>query len=330
MFSDTEIKHVDDIIKRMSRYISKTYSKGNTKRDAHPKTIAIIKGEFTVLENLPKTLKKGLFTSPKTYKTIIRFSNGNSKIQSDTKKDVRGIALKLIDIETDIGRDCRSKETRTQDFLLMSNPTMPLGTIKKFRDAIIYTLDTTKLKSLIWLLLNVKIFFKLLNTKKKHQSISNIEYWSCAPFQFENQIVKYKLIPTVGVSQKYAIDSSYNFLRNRLISLLKKEAIYYDFCIQFFKNDETTPLNDLSKEWNEKNSPFFKIARLKIPKQQVKEQDILSNKIVFSIVNSYSIHKATGKLNEARIKIYNCLSDLRKHRNDQSNFEPTIEDYNKL
>lgn len=330
MFTKTEIRHVDDIIKRMSRYILKTYPKGDTKRDAHPKTIAIIKGEFIVLENLPKTLKKGIFATPKTYKTIIRFSNGASQIQSDTKKDVRGVALKLIEIDTNIERDSRSNESSTQDFLLMSNPTMPLGTIKKFRDVIVYTLDTTILKSLLWVFLNFKTFLKLLKTKKRHSSISNIDYWSTATFMFDKQIVKYKLIPTVGTSQKHTIDLSYNFLRNRLTSLLKKEAIYFDFCIQFFKNNELTPLEDLSKEWNENTAPFIRIAQLKIPQQTVKEQTRLSQKIAFSIVNSYSVHKATGKLNEARIKVYNHLAALRKQRNNQAEFEPTFKDYNDL
>lgn len=330
MLNKEEHNHVNEIIARMSRFIAKNYPEGKTERDAHPKTIAIVKGEFIINNNLPNDLKKGIFSSPKTHKTIIRFSNANSKIQPDSKKDVRGIALKILGIDSNLPRDPRGEEKNTQDFLLMSSPTMPLGTIKQFRGVIIHTLDTSSLKALTWVIFNLKTYLKISKTKKKHYSIANIDFWSTSTFMFEDQIVKYKLTPTVPVNRKYTYNNTADFLSHRLTTLLQKEELCYDFCIQFYKKDSITPLDDMSIKWNEDINPFIRIAQLKIPKQRVKQQNKLSKIITYSIANSCFAHRATGKLNEARIIVYKQLAKLRKKRNKLPQFEATINDYDKL
>ena len=117
--------------------MEKDYAKGKTRRDAHPKYLGLLQAEFKVNDDLPKELKTGVFKAGKTYKSWIRSSNASGRIQTDKKKDFRGFAIKLMGID---GERFDAKEKHTQDFLLMSHPTMPLGTVKLFRDAVYYSI----------------------------------------------------------------------------------------------------------------------------------------------------------------------------------------------
>src|SRR6185369_6630204 len=56
-----EDKHVAHIIEVMRRKLEKDYAAGSTKRDAHPKHIAVLQASFTVEAGLPAALQTGLF-----------------------------------------------------------------------------------------------------------------------------------------------------------------------------------------------------------------------------------------------------------------------------
>ena len=134
-------KLTQNIIKMLKEKLKKDYSKGSTKRDAHPKCLGLLKSYFIVEKDLPKEYQVGIFKEPKTYSTFIRVSNSSPKINSDKIKDFRGFAIKLLDVK---GYKCANDEKYTQDFLFINNETMPLGTLKLFHDAIYYT---TKVQS---------------------------------------------------------------------------------------------------------------------------------------------------------------------------------------
>lgn len=329
MFSKTELKYIQEIQDKMSAYISSSYKKGATERDAHPKTLGLVKGYFSIEPNLPNELKQGIFGTQNKYPVLIRFSNGNHKIQSDLKKDIRGISLKLIAVSGQRTPD--SLEKNTQDFLLMSHATMPFGTLKKFRDVIVSTINSSLFLKLKWLLTNLKTAKLVKKSKLSHQSLSTINYWSTTTYAFGNTMVKYKLTPSVHIHKKFTIDNSYNRLANRLKQELATQEIAYDFCVQFYKNEKETPTKDMSVEWDEKLSPFKKVASLTIPKQVVGKHVKLNQKITYSLTNSLLEHKAVGELNNVRIKVYKALAELRHHLNNNNpKYEPTLEDFKNL
>src|SRR3954453_13365899 len=67
-----------------------------TLRGFHAKVQAGLIGEFQVLGNLPDHARQGVFSEPRTFPAVVRFSNGESKRYPDTKHEPRGIAIKLI------------------------------------------------------------------------------------------------------------------------------------------------------------------------------------------------------------------------------------------
>jgi hypothetical protein len=125
---------IANIIRVMRKQLERDYAPSATRRDAHPKHTGLLKAVFAVLPNLPPEVRVGLFAEPKSYEAWIRTSSASAKVRSDAIKDVRGFAIKLLDVGGD--KIPESDEPRTQDFVLLSMPNMPLGTVKLFHDAI--------------------------------------------------------------------------------------------------------------------------------------------------------------------------------------------------
>ena len=129
-----EEKHAAHIVEILRRKQEKDYAPGSTRRDAHPKHTALLQAVFTVESGLPAELRVGVFAEPRSFEAWVRFSNANGTPQSDAVKDIRGCAIKLLDVSGE--RIPESNESTTQDFLFINIPTMPLGTMKLFHDII--------------------------------------------------------------------------------------------------------------------------------------------------------------------------------------------------
>ena len=69
-------------------------------------------------------------------------------------------------------------ENQTQDFLLMTNPTMPLGTVKLFHDAVYYSIVKSPVRMLLHFLFtgNGKILKEMSKNKRFDTSPLDITY----------------------------------------------------------------------------------------------------------------------------------------------------------
>ncbi|MFS1514519.1 catalase family protein [Chengkuizengella sp. SCS-71B] len=304
--------------------MEKSYEKGNTKRDAHPKHLALLKAEFEVVSNLPEELKVGLFQQEKTYSAWIRISNASGTPQPDKKKDLRGFAIKLMDVE---GEKFLKEEKQTQDFVLMSHPTMPLGTAKLFHDAVYYVIKWNPLVLMLNFMLTGKghIIKELNRGKKNHTSPLDIRYWSTTPYMFgENNVVKYSIIPKSTYKSTLPNELTNTYLTDNIEKHLKEHEASFDFMIQFQKDPFLMPVEDAGVEWKETDSPFIKVATLKIPQQtfRTKERDELAEQMSFSPGHTLMEHQPIGGINRARVEIYKNLSKFRHVRDNRKMLEP--------
>src|SRR5262245_39140982 len=80
-----------DLQKRMARA-------GTLDRALHAKANLAVEGEFEVIE-APAEARVGLFATPRTYRALVRFSNGAPAHQSDRTPDVRGLAVKVFGVD---------------------------------------------------------------------------------------------------------------------------------------------------------------------------------------------------------------------------------------
>jgi hypothetical protein len=311
----------DELIARMERVLreqmAKDYSPPQTKRDAHPKHTGLLEAVFEVAPGLPAELREGVFASARTYKTWVRTSSASGKPQSDAIPDVRGFAIKLLDVAGDKIAD--SDEPGSQDFVLLSHPSMPLGTVRLFHDAIYLSTRFHRLAFAAKMLLTGQagVLQGLQGARILPGSPLEIRYWSTTPYRFgADRVVKYSLIPTGGFQTPLPSPLTASYLSDAMERRLteRKQAATFDFAVQFRKAD--MPLADMAVRWDEAASPFQKVATLTIPPQAFRtdERTRLAEVLSFSPAHARVEHQPLGSINRARMRIYRSLSDFRHQR----------------
>ena len=298
--------------------LERDYAPAETRRDAHPKHTGLLEGRFTIEPNLPPELRVGLFAEPGSYKAWIRTSNASARVQSDARKDLRGFAIKLLDVPGDKLPD--SDEPRAQDFVLLSYPSMPLGTVQLFHDAIYYGLKYSLLLFVAKMLLTGKarVLKALDQARINPTSPLEIRYWSTTPYLFGNdRVVKYSVIPvtpTSGTTTPLPASLTEHYLTDAMERRLASEDVSFDFAVQF--RQPGMAINDSAPRWDEVVSPFRKVATLNIPRQAFRtaERDQLAEALSFSPGHARIEHRPVGSINRARMRVYRANADFRHQR----------------
>jgi hypothetical protein len=302
-----------EMIDILRRKMARDYDAGQTRRDAHPKTTGLLRGRLEVEADLPKHLRVGLFAKPQSHDCWIRTSNASGKTQSDAIGDARGFAIKLM-----APRNKRRDEAPLgQDFVLLSTPVMPLGTIALFRDAVYYTIESSPLLFAAKCVLrgHARALLGLVALRIRPTSPLDIQYWSTTPYRFgKGRAVKYSLIPTSRHRSRMPKTPGESYLSDAMQQHLSTHEASFDFCVQL--HQDGMPIEDAAPRWDETVSPFVKVATLRIPKQRFRtaQRDALAESLMFSPGHALPAHVPMGGLNRARIKIYKALSKFRHAR----------------
>ncbi len=307
------IAEMTDILRRK---MERDYEKGGTRRDAHPKTVGLLRGIFEVESDLPDELQVGVFATPEIYDCWVRVSNASGKVQSDAIPDARGIAIKLM---AHGGDGSAEDASLGQDFILLNTPVMPLGTVALFRDAVFFAIESSPLLLAGKLLLTGKVgvLLGLAGLRGKPSSPLDIRYWSTTPYLLgQDQAVKYSLRPTSKHRSRRPAKPGESYLSDAMQAHLFGHVASFDFCVQLRK--QGMAIEDASQRWDERKSPFLKVATLHLPTQSFRtpEREALAETLSFSPGHALPEHAPLGGLNRARIKIYQALSKFR-HQRDQ-------------
>jgi hypothetical protein len=312
-----EEKNTAEIIAVIRRKMEKDYAPGSTRRFSHPKQTALLQATFIVEADLPPALRVGVFAQPSRFDAWVRFANSESKPQSDAVKDSRGCAIKLRG--TPGQRIAESDEPTTQDFVMISIPTIPLGTVKLFRDATYLSFVWSPLAFVAKMLLTGqgRILKEAQASKTNPSSPADIRYWSTTPYLFgAGQAAKYSLVPTSAFKSRLPATLSDNYLSDNLQQQLAQGDATFDFMVQLRSDPASMPIEDSAVEWREDKAPFVKVATLLIPKQEFRtaERDELSEALTFSPAHALAEHRPIGGVNRARMQIYKALSAFRQTR----------------
>ncbi|MBX9253088.1 catalase family protein [Desmonostoc muscorum CCALA 125] len=287
-------------------------------RQIHSKSHGLLWAEFIIEPNLPEDLRVGLFKTPQTYPAWIRFSSGGApekrgKFRSDTQPDVRGIGIKVMNVD---GQKVLDDEEKTQDFVLNSYPTFFTKDIRDYAD--IFKAGSGQLTP--ERIQELGYAFALLQ-KITSKNVGNpllIQYWSMAPFKFGDKIVKLSVKSQQIEQPPETLPESENYLREAIVKHLTVEGreASFDFLIQFYVDDDKTPIEDHVQEWQEADSPFIKVATVRIPSQKFdfEERKRLDEGILFSPWHTLLEHEPVGSVNLSRKKLY---SELAKYRREQ-------------
>ncbi len=326
-----EDEYIRKIAESLKSDIERTYKPGSTRRDAHPKNIGCVKAEFTVEPLLSEELRIGLFKEPRTYPAYIRFSNASTTIQADRKRDIRGMAIKLLGVEGEKLLESEKYET-TQDFLVISTPRFINQNVFDFYE-LLQAVGAGGLKVLGFffnpLNSHLRVLWRVVRSLKKHGNLLEVRFWSTTPYQFGSRVVKYSAKPHQAAVTKIPKNPSENYLGEVMKQYLAGQDAYFDFMVQFQTDPRQMPIEDASVTWNEKASPFRKVATIRIPAQtfDTEEQMKIAENLSFTPWHSLPEHTPLGSINRARRVVYEIISKYRHERNNAPRREPTVEEF---
>ncbi|MBW4617391.1 MAG: catalase family protein [Desmonostoc vinosum HA7617-LM4] len=306
---------IDEIIATSLQAQQRT---GPDLRQIHTKSHGLLWGEFIIEPNLPEYLRVGLCKTPQTYPAWIRFSSGGApesrgKLRSDSEPDVRGISIKVMNVD---GKKILDDEEKTQDFTLNSYPTFFTKNIRDYAD--IFKAGSGQLsQERMEELAPAFAILQKLGSKKVGNPLL-IQYWSMAPFKFGDNIVKMSVKSQQLEQPLTTLPESQNYLREAMVKYLTEENrdAYFDFFVQFYVDEDKTPIENHIQEWQESDSPLIKVATVRIPSQKFdfEERKRLDEGMFFTPWHTLLEHEPVGSVNLSRKRLY---SELARHRREQ-------------
>lgn len=323
-----EAIYADKIASEIEKSIRKQYVAGTAKRDAHPKAHGCVKAEFHVLATVPSQLAKGMFVADKTFPAWIRFSNGDGDAtKADIKGDARGLAIKVLDVA---GNKLLEDENQasTQDFIMINHPVFFANEPKSYLKLVTNINGNLLQKATIPFALGFKgTKIALQTTSSKIPNPMQTRYFSMVPYQLgtgsDRLAVKYSARSCSNATDPIPSNPENNFLRTALKSSLQKG----DACMEFLVQPRTSndmSVEDAMTEWKESKAPFYKVATIRIPKQEfdTPEQNKFCENLSFSPWHTLAEHKPLGVTNRMRKVIYDHISRLRHEMNSAARQEP--------
>ena len=322
--TEDEDSIIEEMMSEMIAQVDRMYADKKMLRQIHTKMHGCVKATFKVEENLPEELKVGVFKKPTTYNAWVRFSNSNTKPQADKKKDIRGIAIKLMGVPGDkILNDQRTE--KSQDFLLMTSETFFSKNIEEFRKTLKASTSKKKINLALYFLnpAHWGILGRVMKSMVKCANPLDMNYWSTQPYQFgaPDKAVKYYLKPSPDNVILNENTKEENYLRINMAQTLYNNAAEFDFFVQFQTDAEAMPIEDPTVEWT---SQFIKVATLTIVPQEFdsSEQMTFGENLSFNSWHSLPEHRPLGSFNRARRRIYEAMSKYRHEKNGLPVFEP--------
>ncbi len=324
-------------IKRSVRTIQQSHTREDRTpkavRDVHPKHHGLLLARFVVeseetFESLQRELgvdlRIGVFArSGHSYPCWIRYSSTNKVPQSDDIADGRGVAIKLIDVPQGASLPEGSPPTfqeGTQDFLLVNGPTFFAKDAEEM--TIAAELEAQDLFPSDFLLTRPRALIATVTPlRSQAPSPLDLDYFSQTPYSLGPHLTaKYSVRRPKKRNQRAQYEKGANHLREQLRADLdgsfdpNSTAISLDFCVQLGLQDESFPIDDATVVWDERRSPFVRLARIEIPSQRFEHKSRFSKAecIEFNPFHALSEHRPLGSINFARGFAYAASQSFRR------------------
>ncbi len=323
-----EEESLNDIISLMADQMRGHFKPGQYERGGNTKTHGIVRATITVRDDLPEHMRKGIFSSVRSYPAYIRFSGPGPDVPADMR-DVgfTSMALKIMDVP---GEKIFDDEKFTQDFPAICTPTF-------------VTPDTRSNARLqYWSLIDMPIYY-FLDPRDSHildflmQALWNEtqynplghRFWSCVPYLLgEGQAMQYSFYPKTEVIKTIPGvpfgQVPFNYLRENMVKTLAEKDVEFDFLVQVQTDPHRMPIENAAVRWPEKLSPFIPAATIHIPKQKFDSpaQFEFGKRLSINPWHGLPDHRPLGNQNRARKRMYHELSKFRQEVNQTPHMEP--------
>lgn len=313
------------IIEQMTGFTKQHYAHGHAERAGNTKTYGVVRGELSVLADLPDHLRRGVFARAATYRAWVRFAGPGPLAPADLDDNgVLSIGIKLMGV---VGPKLLDDEALTQDFTGISSPTFTtpnvVENLKLQRQVsagtpVLYFVDPFDSHYLDGIMQGLYA--------RTHTNPLEVQYYSCVPYLLgEGQAVHYSVKPTDPATSRFPRHPSADYLRAAMVERLRAGDVHFDLMVQVQTDAHRMPIEDASVVWPERLSPFVTVARLRLPAQEFDsvEQLAFADNLSFNPWHSLAAHRPLGNQNRARKRIYEELSKLRQAMNGVPHVEPT-------
>jgi hypothetical protein len=274
-------------------------AKRGVHRALHAKANLLARAEFEVLASLPPHARVGLFAEPKRYDAVVRFSNGGPSPQGDKKPDVRGLAVKVLGVG---GKKLIPglENAPTQDFLAILTASQPFRTPEDFVWFVVNARQPLTLLPKALFRLGPSVFPLLARLQKglgaPLTALHTNRYYSALPIRFGGYAAKYSFAPLDADAATGPVDTEPSRQRPQaarddtersgesaevrrpgnadlggaLGKLLETRPLRWELQLQFFTDEQATPLEDSTRDWT---GPWTPVARLTLPQQSVSSEE---------------------------------------------------------
>ena len=342
---------VDAIVATLVHHLRKDHPRPSHKdparRDAHPKHHGCVEATLEIRDDIPDDLRQGLFATKGRYHAWVRFSNA-LKVRHDLDLDARGMAIKVMGVEG------ATHGEETQDFLLVTHKVFFSRTPADFVDfpAAVSVKPSMGLGArTIGFFFGVRPFrFKLRGFialfRSMNWSTSPLvrTYFSQTPYWYGSSAAKFRARPRQRARPDqwlllwvrlvlYWIKSMVRVsdkrwervLRDNLLAYLRTREAVFDIEVQL--HSDGMPLDDALVPWRTSQSPYRKVATLrimKLPDPDIKTMTDFGEHLSFTPWHGLAAHRPLGSINLARRRVYDAISALRHGLNEVKRLEPRV------
>jgi hypothetical protein len=323
-----EEEFLDSIISSFEKQMRGLWKPGGFERGGNTKTQGIVRGEFTVHDDLPAELRHGIYAKGQTFRAWVRFSGPGPYITPDID-DVgfMSISIKLMRVP---GPKLMEEEKFTLDMFGVSTPTFVTPDTKANAQ-----LQKESLK-------NAQIYY-FLNLGRSHlldlimqslwiktqSSPFEAPYFSCVPYLLgEDRAMQYSIWPKTKKRTpipRLPLRPPDDYLRRAMVASLAERDVEFDVRLQLQTDSHLMPIENNAVLWPEKISPRISVATLRIPRQTFDSpgQMEFAKKLSYNPWHTIAEHRPLGNQSRARRRMYRVLSELRHTMNAVPHYEPT-------
>jgi hypothetical protein len=322
-----EAAHLDDIIDTMRRQMEGLWKPGNYHRGGNTKTHGIVRAEFTVRDDLPENMRRGIYATPRTYPAWVRFSGPGPYITADID-DVgfMSMSIKLMDVP---GTKVLDDEKFTQDLLGVVTPTFVTADTKSNTDLQYWSLKNAQIYHFVKFRNHHLLDFAMQGLWIKTQSSPlESQYFSCVPYLLgEGQAMMYSMrsrMATRTPVPRLPLRPPDNYLREAMAATLEKQDVEFDILLQMQTDPFKMPIENAAVFWPPRLSPRIPAATLRIPRQKFDSPEQLAFARVLSYNPWHTLpeHRPLGNQSRARLRLYKELSTFREKMNGVEHYEP--------
>ena len=284
-------------------------------RALHRKQVLGLRAQLEVLGDLPPHARQGLFAKSATYDCRVRLSNGGMDVASDRKPDIRGFGLRVLGVD---GAGALGGTTTAQDFVLINREMFGFSKPDEFVE-LVTALGNGPLALVAHMTRSHGFFGGLKRLRdigkgmsRPFSGFATERFFSAAPIANGPYAVRVRLVPEstapAGATKDWAAD---------MRAHLSRGPVRYQLQLQFYSDEQTTPIEDGAVDWDEAKSPYVTVARLTIPPQALDGSDgqALAGEIeqaTFDPWEALAAHRPLGAIMRARKHAYFASQKARR------------------